>query len=336
MAWRGFLKTGWISLLAAVIILTGCGTGSDTKNAAEKQSAETNASNTATNAAATQEENRVVVDQSGEVEIPAHPKRISALYREDFLVALGVTPIVQYFNPMWGKQDYLELNVPLFDITGNIEGMLAAEPDLIIAAGEEPSQYEQYKKIAPTYILSSDVLADSRKTLTVIADLLGMQDKGVQVLQEYDSRIAEVKTKLKAAVGEEKVVVLRMNVVDKSINIFGVENFFIGQILYKDLGLKAPTFVEAMTEPNILLSLEVIPELDADHIILLPSNGSWEDEGNAKALESMLASPLWKTVSAVKQGHVYPVERSFWQTGAIMANYKKMDDLLRLLAPSNT
>jgi len=336
MAWRGFLKTGWISLLAAVIILTGCGTDSGTKDAAEKQTAQTNASNSEANAPVAQEENRVFVDQSGEVEIPAHPKRVSALYREDYLAALGVTPIVQYFNPMWGKQDYLELDVPLFDITGSVEGLLAADPDLIIAAGEEPAQYEKYKKIAPTYILSNDVLADARKTLTVIADLLGMQDKGVQVLQDYDSRIAEVKTKLKAAVGEEKVVVLRMNVADKSINIFGIQNLFIGQILYKDLGLKAPTFVEGMAEPNMQLSLEIIPELDADHIILLPSNGSWEDGENAKALEDMLANPLWKTVSAVKQGHVYPVERSYWQTGAIMANYKKMDDLLRLLAPSNT
>lgn len=328
MAWRGFLKTGWISLLVAVILLTGCGAVSNTPDSAEveQQSAETSSSN------ATQEDTRVLADQFGEVSIPVHPKRVSALFWEDYLVALGVTPIVQYYNPMFGKQDYLELDVPQFDITGNIEGLLAEEPDLIITAGNDQEQYEMYSKVAPTYSLPNEALSDSRTALTVIADLLGEQDKGVQVLQEYDNRIAEVKSELKAAIGEGKVVVLRMNVVDKSINIFGYDNLFIGQILYKDLELKAPTFVEAMTEPNIMLSLELIPEIDADHIILLPSNGSWEDAENAKALEEMLANPLWKNVPAVQQGHVYPVERSYWQTGAITANYKKMDDLLRLLA----
>lgn len=328
MAWRGFLKTGWISLLVAVILLTGCGEVSNTPDSAEveQQSAETSSSN------ATQEDTRVLADQFGEVRIPVHPKRVSALFWEDYLVALGVMPIVQYYNPMFGKQDYLELDVPQFDITGNIEGLLEEEPDLIITAGNDQEQYEKYSKVAPTYSLPNEALSDSRTALTVIADLLGEQDKGVQVLQEYDNRIAEVKSELKAAIGEGKVVVLRMNVVDNSINIFGYDNLFIGQILYKDLELKAPTFVEAMTEPNIMLSQELIPEIDADHIILLPSNGSWEDAENAKVFEEMLASPLWKNVPAVQKGHVYPVERSYWQTGAIMANYKKMDDLLRLLA----
>lgn len=334
MARSGFMKTGWISLItAAMITVTGCGSTGE-------QAGTTETTNQPAQAAAvssegtTQSETRVVTDAFGEVEIPTHPKRISALYREDYLVALGVTPIVQYYNPMWGKQDYLKLDVPLFDVTGNIEALLVSDPDLIIGAGEvDAEQYELYSKVAPTFRLPDDVLADTRKTLTLIADLLGLSDKAEQVLADYDARIADVKAKLNEAIGDEKVVVLRMNVVDKSINIFGIHNTFVGQILYEDLGLKAPAFAEAMTEGNIVLSNEVIPELDADHIILLPSNGTWEEESNAKAFEEMKADPLWKTVPAFKNGHVYPVERSYWQTGAITANGLKMDDLLRLLAP---
>ncbi len=228
----------------------------------------------------------------------------------------------------------MKLEVPLFDVTGSIEALLVSEPDLIIGTGEvDAAQYELYSKVAPTFRLPDDVLADSRKTLTLIADLLGISGKAEQVLADYEARIADVKAKLNAAIGDEKLVVLRMNVVDKSINIFGIHNTFVGQILYEDLGLNAPGFAKAMTEGNIVLSKEVIPKLDADHIILLPSNGTWEEEGNAKALEEMKANPLWKTVPAFKNGHVYPVERSYWQTGAITANGLKMDDLLRLLAP---
>ncbi|MFC9777265.1 ABC transporter substrate-binding protein [Paenibacillus chitinolyticus] len=331
MARSGFMKTGWISLItAAMITVTGCGSTGDQAGTTmtTDQSAQATPSK-----APSKTETRVVTDGFGEVKIPKNPKRISALYREDYLVALGVKPIVQYYNPMWGKQDYLKLEVPLFDVTGSIEALLVSEPDLIIGTGEvDAAQYELYSKVAPTFRLPDDVLADSRKTLTLIADLLGISGKAEQVLADYDARIADVKAKLNAAIGDEKLVVLRMNVVDKSINIFGIHNTFVGQILYEDLGLKAPGFAKAMTEGNIVLAKEVIPELDADHIILLPSNGTWEEEGNAKALKEMKADPLWKTVPAFKNGHVYPVERSYWQTGGITANGLKMDDLLRLLA----
>ncbi|WP_339308182.1 ABC transporter substrate-binding protein [Paenibacillus sp. FSL R5-0519] len=334
MARSVFMKIRWISLItAAMITVTGCASASE-QGAATVPTDQAGQATAATSEAPSQTGTRVVTDGFGEVEIPTNPKRVSALYREDYLVALGVTPIVQYYNPMWGKQDYLNLDAPLFDVTGNIEALLVAEPDLIIGAGEvDAEQYELYSKVAPTFRLPDDVLADSRKTLTLIADLLGLSEKAEQVIADYDARIADVKAKLNSAIGNEKIVVLRMNVADKSINIFGIHNTFVGEILYKELGLKAPAFAEAMTEGNIVLSNEVIPELDADHIILLPSNGTWEEESNAKALEEMKANSLWQTVPAFKNGHVYPVERSYWQTGAITANGLKMDDLLRLLAP---
>lgn len=198
MARSGFMKTGWISLItAAMITVTGCGSTGGTTDQPGQATA-------APSEAPPQTETRVVTDGFGEVEIPTNPKRISALYREDYLVALGVTPIVQYYNPMWGKQDYLKLDVPLFDVTGSIEAMLVSEPDLIIGAGEvDAAQYELYSKVAPTFRLPDDVLADSRKTLTLIAELLGLSDKAEQVLADYEARIVDVKAKLNAAIGDE-------------------------------------------------------------------------------------------------------------------------------------
>ncbi|MBB3153989.1 iron complex transport system substrate-binding protein [Paenibacillus endophyticus] len=335
MALRGLVKAGYISLFSAAIMLSGCGVeGNKSENAAVQQPSATTETNTNSQAGNAAAETRVVTDQFGEVEIPVQPKRVTALYREDYLVALGVTPIVQYYNPMWGKQDYLELEVPLLDVTGSIEALLASEPDLIITAGEgDAAQYENYSKIAPTYHIANEVLSDTRETLKMIADLVGLPEKAEQVLQDYESRIGQVKEELKTALGEESIVVLRMNVVDHSINIFGTKNIFIGELLYKDLELKAPAYAQAMTEGNMVLAEESLPELGADHIILLPSNGTWEDEENAKALKEMLDSPIWKSIAAVKEGHVYPVERSYWQTGAITANFKKMDELLKLMTP---
>lgn len=336
MARRTYARLQGMAIIAAVmLLLAGCASNDNNQTGDTTATTSPPAAESQRNeqTAAPEAGTRTVADQFGEVEIPKHPQRVSALYREDYLVALGVTPIVQYFSPMFGKQDYLNLEVPLFDVSSSIEAMVVAKPDLIIGAGDvDEAVYETYSKVAPTFRLPDDVLTDTRKTLTLMADVLGIPEKAEQVLKDYESRIAEAKSKLQTALGEENLLVLRMNVADKSINIFGIHNTFVGQLLYEDLGLKAPAYAAAMTESNIVLSSEVIPELNADRIILLPSNGTWEEEGNAKALKEMLANPLWQSVPAVQKGQVYPVERSYWQTGAIMANYKKMDELLKLIA----
>lgn len=81
-----------------------------------------------------------------------------------------------------------------------------------------------------------------------------------------------------------------------------------------------------MTKFHEILSEEAIPKLDADHIILFPSNGTWESEENQDAIK-WLDSTLWNTVPAVKKGHVYIADRTYWQSGAITANLLKYDDL---------
>lgn len=63
-------------------------------------------------------ETRVVQDEYGEVTIPVHPRWIAGVYVEDYLKALDIKPVVQWYHPTWGVQDYLNLDVPKFDITG--------------------------------------------------------------------------------------------------------------------------------------------------------------------------------------------------------------------------
>ncbi|BFH69055.1 hypothetical protein J27TS7_06430 [Paenibacillus dendritiformis] len=94
------------------------------------------------------------------------------------------------------------------------------------------------------------------------------------------------------------------------------------------MGLTPHPFARDMTGYHAILSEEKLPELDADHIIIFPSNGSWSTEENTEAGQ-LLDSPLWKSLPAVQKRQVYKAERTHWQSGAITANMKKMDDLLQ-------
>ncbi|MGE6226718.1 ABC transporter substrate-binding protein [Paenibacillus chitinolyticus] len=322
---KGSKKAVWnlLGVLVLAASITGCGAQGERAEEAAVQSAPAGEKSTG--------DKRIVKDAFGEVEIPAKPKRVAAIYLEDFVTALGVTPVVQWYHPTWGIQEYLKLNVPKFDMTGSMEALLDASPDLIIVdGGADKAKYDMYSKVAPTYRLPDEMLNDSFAILKTTADLLGMPDKAEPILKEYQKKIGDAKTALEKAVGTEKVAVVRLNVGEKTFTLFGINNRFIGSILYRDLGLTPPPMVKEMKEFQQIISEEMIPQIDADHIILLPSNGTWASEENKEAVQ-LLKSPFWKSVPAVKKGHVYQVERTHWQTGAFLANGMKIDDLLKLL-----
>ncbi|KEK11413.1 ABC transporter substrate-binding protein [Lysinibacillus fusiformis] len=302
----------FVLFLVLMFVLSACGS-----NEAQTNSESENP---------TKEDTRVVEDEFGEVTIPTNPQRVAAIYMEDYLTALEVKPVVQWYHPSWGKQDYLGLDVPEFDVTGSMETLLQAKPDLIIVDGAaDKAKYEEYSKIAPTYRLKEEILQDPREIVKTIADVLNIPEKANEIVDKYEERVTNLKAKLDESVGDETVAVVRLNVADKTLALFGMKNRYTGYI-YTEAGLTPHPLARDMTEFQEVLSEEAIPELDADHIILFPSNGTWETEENQEAIK-WLDSTLWKTVPAVKNGQVYIADRNYWQSGAITANLRKYDDL---------
>ncbi|MEK5033320.1 ABC transporter substrate-binding protein [Paenibacillus sp. FSL R7-0302] len=321
-------------LILAMSAIAACGNNNKAADSKDVQTGNAVAATAAPaetgGAAASEGATRTVTGEFGEVEIPANPKRIAGIYVEDYLKALGVTPVVQWYHPSWGKQDYLNLDVPEYDISGSMEALLEKNPDLIITdGGVDAAKYEQYALVAPTFRLPESVLQDSRLILTTVADALGIPEKGKAVLAEYDQKVAAGKAALQQALGQEKVAVIRLNVADKTVALFGVKNRFTG-VLYNQFGLTPVPMAAEMTEFQSIISEEVIPELGADHIIIFPDNGGWDSEANQEAIK-MLDGPLWKNLPAVKNGNIYRMERSHWQSGGITANQMKLDDLLKAM-----
>jgi iron complex transport system substrate-binding protein len=328
---RNLAKTIWMALMIAVLLVAAaCGSTDKNENAPAPASTNTQTEPATASPPAAEQENatRVVTDQFGEVEIPTHPQRVAAIYLEDYMTLLGVEPIVQWYHPWWGKQDYLELDVPLFDFSGSIEALLDQDPDLIIVdGGVDKVNYDLYSKVAPTFRLPDEMMGDSKAIMKTLGDVLGIPEKADAALQQYTDYINDAKAKLTEAVGDETVIVLRVEIGEKSIVVFGTDNVYSGMI-YNELGLKPHRLAEGVR--NEVLSEELISELDADHIIVFPSGGDWDSPENQADL-AFMDGPLWKGIAAVKNGHVYKVERSHWQSGAMKANMMKADDLVEML-----
>ncbi|HAU34191.1 MAG TPA: ferrichrome ABC transporter substrate-binding protein, partial [Lysinibacillus sp.] len=170
----------FVLFLVLMFVLSACGS-----NEAQTNSESENP---------TKEDTRVVEDGFGEVTIPTNPQRVAAIYMEDYLTALDVKPVVQWYHPSWGKQDYLGLDVPEFDVTGSMETLLQAKPDLIIVDGAaDKAKYEEYSKIAPTYRLKEEILQDPREIVKTIADVLNIPEKANEIVDKYEERVTNLK-----------------------------------------------------------------------------------------------------------------------------------------------
>ena len=252
-----------------------------------------------------------------------------ASYLEDNLVALGITPVAQWsINDGAGVQDYLQAylkDVPTIPHDLPFEVVTSFTPDLLImdaADAVEGSKYEQYAKIAPTYVVEVENNRDWRDKLVNVGRFVGKTDEAKQVLEDYEKKATESKKMIQDAIGTESAAAIWL----VNNNFFIVaENVSSGAVLYGDLGLTTPNVVKEISSTATgnwsAISLERLAELDADHIFLVNS-----DKGNGA---EMLKDPVWKNIPAVKNGHIYEygAETSWLYSGAI-ANTQIIDDVV--------
>lgn len=311
----------WFTIALILILFLGACGNQEEANSAEE--------NTDEESQAEQLQERTMTDAMGnEVTIPAQPKRVIASYLEDYLVALGITPVAQW-SVRDGEdiQEYLQddlSDVPTIPSDLPYEAVLEFEPDLILmdsATMVEGNKYDQYNKIAPTYVVGTEENNDWREELHTIGSVFGMEDEAEQVLADYEEKATDAKEQIQSAIGDEPVAALWL--FGDTFYIVS-ENLSSGDLLYNDLGLTAPAVVSEISETTTAnwseISLEKLAELEAEHIFLVNS-----DQGNA----DMLDDEIWQNIPAVQNGNVYEFESnaSWLYTGPI-ANSQMIDDAL--------
>lgn len=265
-----------------------------------------------------------------EVSIPAVPERIFAPFMEDSLVVLGVKPVGQWSNKGIG-QEYLqdELgDVPLVDFTSGLpspEVVMAMKPDLIIlhnAFYAENGVYEQYSKIAPTYVFKQ-AAGDLDHSVTVLGELLGKKDAAAEGLEDYHSKVKEAKAALAPHIKDKKALVIRFN----SRGMFLMGGVYSGFVLAEELGIAQSSL--AANENSVDLSLELLPQIDADYIFLANDSAN----SGETFYKELTESEIWKSIPAVQAGHVYDVNDHYWLGGGLVAYSKVIDYVLEILVP---
>ncbi|GED71836.1 ferrichrome ABC transporter substrate-binding protein [Brevibacillus reuszeri] len=319
---NGNLLLGFILLFA--LFLSACGAQGSQSSGEPAVPAANDAKSPVENTS------RTYQDVIGAVEIPAEPKRIVAPYVEDALITLGVKPAMQ-----WALgdlvQEYLQphlKDVPRLDFTDgvNMEALIQANPDLIVLYTKnlaENGAYEQFNKIAPTYAFD-DATVDWRGTLHILGQMLNKTDAAEKAIQHYDQKVAEAKEKLQPITNGKTFAVIRIK--PKEVLLMD-GTYYSGPILYQDLGLQPHKLVRELAwEYHKPLSLEVLPELDADYIFLLV-----QGEAAKVKVKELTDSSIWKGLPAVKNGHVFEVDNTYWMASGAIANEMKIDDVVKYI-----
>ncbi|MBN3525203.1 ABC transporter substrate-binding protein [Paenibacillus apiarius] len=334
------VKSGFTARISALMccvligsLLTACGSkveSSATPTGQQGSIATTSEVSAAGEKSAEPAGERTVTDELGhEIKLPAEPKNIFAPNLEDSLLKLGVKPVAQWSNGNMGH-DYLQeelKDVPKLDLSGGLpspEVLMTYNPDLIILHTETYAQngnYENYSKIAPTYVFKN-ASGNIEKSLAAIGELLGKSAEAGNALQAYQQKVNDAKEKLNTAVGEKKVAIIRFAA--RGVSLMGGK-YLCGYVVHQDLGLGMSKLVENENSANV--SMEILPELDADYIFVINAY----DQGTER-MKEMMESPIWKNMPATKQGHVYEVSNKYWLGSGLIAYEKIIDDTVRLLA----
>ncbi|MDO5346828.1 MAG: ABC transporter substrate-binding protein [Lachnospiraceae bacterium] len=285
-----------------------------------------------------QEGQLVVSHKFGETVMPENPERIVSIKLEDLMLALDVDMVAcRNFETFYLEDQINELGIGTITVdeeanTVNFEEVLSYKPDLIVIRDAfDQTIYDELSKIAPTIAFR---LQDSRISLVALGRALGIEDKAVSRLGQYEKKIADAKEALSSLEGQQ---VAMLRILKKEIRLYPYSKNDMSSFLYLDLGLTPDPMVEEYDNAdNLAISMEMLPELTADHIFLIAGYGSNTDEAVAEAkkrYDDIKADPLWQMVPAVQSGQVYEVDSRIWLTHGILATEVKIDDVLDALLP---
>jgi iron complex transport system substrate-binding protein len=325
---KGFKNSFAIISIIALFLLAACG-NTEEKPTEEKDTAKK-----------TEDTSYTVEHAMGSTTLEKTPEKIVILTNEgtEALLSLGVKPVgaVQsWLGDPW--YDHITEDMDGVEVVGvesevNLEKIATLKPDLIIGNKlRQEAVYSQLSAIAPT-IFSETLRGDWKDNFTLYAKALNMEDKGNEVLADFDAHVEDLKGKLGDKVNQEVSVVRFM--AGKS-RIYYTDSF--SGIIFNQLGFKRAAH-QAEFFPDAKLGnlakdvgTEAIPKMDGDIIFYF----TYAPNGDTVALDTAKEytnNPLWKNLDAVKNGNVHEVSDATWNTaGGVLAANIMLDDLEKIM-----
>lgn len=198
----------------------------------------------------------------------------------DVLEAIADLPVVVTFGPI------------------DRERVIATDPDLVLAAGNELTPSDDIAALADlgldVLVLYPETLAEVAADVTLVGAALGRADAAASVVADMEGRIAAVS---ELVAGRERPrTFYEVSVFEGSIYTAGDDSFLASLI---DAAGGEPVLGDAL---STTISLEALVAADPELILL--GDASYDPTITA---ESVAQRPGWGEMAAVRDGRVVPV-----------------------------
>ncbi|MGJ7920147.1 ABC transporter substrate-binding protein [Neobacillus sp. LXY-4] len=307
--------------MTSVFLLAACGSNEAEKPAQTKEKD-----------VKTEDTSYTVQHAMGETTLDKTPERVVILTNEgtEALLSMGVTPVgaVQSWtgDPWYDHiaKDMKDVQVVGVESQVNVEAIAALKPDLIIGNKmRQENIYEQLTAIAPT-VFAETLRGDWQENFKLYAKALNRQEKGQEVLKQYEERIADLKGELGDKLSM-KVSMVRFMTGD--VRIYHKDTF--SGVILDQLGFARPESqnVNDFAERNV--TKERMPAMDGD--ILFYFTYDTGDGGATQLEKEWTEDPLFKNLEVSKQGNVHKVDDTTWNTaGGVIAANLMLDDIEKI------
>lgn len=321
--------------LCAALLLAGCGaqTAVESTSTAPAATAETSAESTATPEATDGTTLTFTDDLDREVTVPVHPQRVAVLlgsYADVWCLAGGQDTLVAAADDAWTDFD-LNLGDEVANLGSlmepNLEELIAAQPDLVIASSNTTSNVELLPSLedlgVPVIYFGVNSFNDYLEMLDVCTQITGE----TQNYQTYGLDVQAQVEKAKEQDDGSAPTVLLLRSASTSCKVKNSKGTVLGEIL-ADLG--AVNIADSDTSLLEDLSMERIIADDPDYIFVV-FQGSDQDAAQKTLDAALTSNPAWDTLSAVQNGSFYLMEKELYHlkpNARWGEAYQKVADLL--------
>ncbi|AHI20434.1 MAG: ABC transporter substrate-binding protein [Corynebacterium casei] len=319
-------------LATASLAIISCSSSPEDSAESSAESASANADQSTSSGDA-----RTVNTVLGEVTVPADIDSVVVLEGRrdlDIVLSLGL-PLT---GMPYEEAGSLDLESPLADELAeakesgaeelfladeiNVESIAAAKPDLIISRVDdvEPIQ-DKLEAIAPVLAIGDQSTSTWQEDLQLVAEATGTEERAAELIDDYESQVAELSEEYADVLAENSFVPLSYN----EEQIETRPNRLLSTIL-RDLGAKSSdAFQAAIDGEEVAYSPEQTLEgfEDADGIIALVNDPQvWEDVQN---------DALFNKLPAVQNGHIVRSDKQTHEGGPLTATHslKVIEELLK-------
>lgn len=241
------------------------------------------------------------------------PKRVAALtgsFADVWCLAGGNDTLVAAAGDTWTSFD-LNLGEHVANLgaikTPNLEVLLAAQPDLILASSNTAAQVElleTFEAIGLNVAYFNVTHVDDYLNMLEICTRLTGDDERYQ---QYGSDLLEQVERARDRVDGSSPRVLYVRATGSSCKVKNSRDTVLGEML-ADLGCVNVAESSSLLED---LSLEVILEEDPDHIFLVlqgsdPTAAQWTLE------RTLLSNPAWQSLTAVQEGRCHIMDHRLY------------------------